>query len=71
MNSFWSELTPGGIGIWVLVFGLAGAIVKVWPMLKKLSNERDAAEDATRTGDMADICFVRSRVRTMLPTFVR
>lgn len=34
-------LTPGAIGIWVLVFTLLGTLVKVWPAIKKIQNEGD------------------------------
>lgn len=53
--SFISELTPGGVGIWVLVFGLFGAMVKAWPALKKLANEREAGALAARAEDMEDM----------------
>ena len=35
------DLTPGAVGIWVLVFALFGALIKVWPAIKKLQNESD------------------------------
>ncbi|MFS0771026.1 hypothetical protein [Sphingomonas sp. 1P08PE] len=49
------ELTPGGVGIWVLVFGFFGAMVKAWPALKKLANEREAGALAARAEDMEDM----------------
>lgn len=36
-----SGLTPSTIGIWVLVFTVVGAVIKVWPAIKKLQNESD------------------------------
>ena len=53
--SFLKELTPGGVGIWVLVFGLFGAMVKAWPALKKLANERESGALAARAEDMDDM----------------
>lgn len=50
-----TQITPGAIGIWVLVFGLFGAMVKVWPALKKLANERESGALAARAEDMDDM----------------
>ena len=55
MPEFLKELTPGGVGIWVLVFGLFGTMVKVWPALKKLANERETGALASRAEDMDDM----------------
>ncbi|MBW6531935.1 hypothetical protein KZ820_14430 [Sphingomonas sp. RRHST34] len=35
--------------------GIVGGIIKVWPMLKKLSNEREAAVASLRRDDMDDM----------------
>lgn len=54
-SAFLKELTPGGVGIWVLVFGLFGAMVKVWPAVRKLANERESGALAARAEDMDDM----------------
>lgn len=43
LTAWLPPITLGGVGIWVLVFGLAGVIVKIWPAIKKLQNESDAS----------------------------
>jgi hypothetical protein len=50
--SFASGITIGGVGIWVLVFGLFGAMVKAWPALKKLTNDREANLLKERAAEM-------------------
>lgn len=36
-------MTPGSWGIWTLVLLAFGAMVKVWPSIKKLQNEADGS----------------------------
>jgi hypothetical protein len=55
LSDFIKEMTPGGVGIWVLVFGLFGAMVRAWPALKKLANERETGALASRAEDMDDM----------------
>lgn len=46
-------LTPTAIGVWTLVAGLALAMIKIWPALRKLANEaaiiRREADASLRT----------------------